>query len=209
MSPKEPRSALQDAGDLAPFGKAASVRHVPISARDIEGAAGRHGDAVKRDAARKILGQVHKVVAAVLGPRSPDVADVTQDAFVRAYRHADKFVADPEKPHGATAWVNKVALRTALDHRAKKPLIEPYIDEQVDPMPGGDPEATAEALHQRTLVHAMLRALDEHYRAILILFYWSGETQEEIAETLGLPLGTVKTRMRAAHEKIREYVHRG
>jgi RNA polymerase sigma-70 factor, ECF subfamily len=173
--------------------------------------AARRGDPAQREACRRILGQVYKVVAAVLGPRSPDAGDVAQDVFIRVYNNLHKFTADPDRPSGAAAWVNKIALRVALDHRAGQQRWEPI--EEDGPAPGSAAGPTEEeessALHRTTLVHAMLGVLDERHRAILILFYWNGETQEEIAETLSLPLGTVKTRMRAAHEKIREYVQRG
>lgn len=55
------------------------------------------------------------------------------------------------------------------------------------------------------LAASLLERLDERHRAILILHYWNGETAEEIAAALSIPVGTVKTRMRAAHQKIRAY----
>jgi DNA-directed RNA polymerase specialized sigma24 family protein len=60
-------------------------------------------------------------VAAVLGPRSADVADVAQEAFLRVHRNIPRFVYDEAKPAGPTAWINTIALRTALDHRAGLP----------------------------------------------------------------------------------------
>ena len=77
--------------------------------------------AAQRDACRKVLAQVYRVVAAVLGPRSPDVADVAQEAFMRVHRNIHAFTYDEAKPAGPTAWINKIALRAALDHRAALP----------------------------------------------------------------------------------------
>lgn len=168
----------------------------PIDRGTLEAAAAR--GAAQREACRRILGQVYRVVAAVLGPRSPDVGDIAQEAFLRVYNHLDRFIYDPDRPGGPTAWVNKIALRTALDHRrASRSQVR-----EDSPSPAGD---EAESPLRSALARALLDLLDEQQRAILVLHYWNGETQEEIAETLGIPAGTVKTRMRAAHRRIREY----
>lgn len=154
----------------------------------------------QREACRKILTQVYRVVAAVLGPRSPEVPDAAQDAFIRVHGGIARFVFDPAKPAGPTAWINTIALRTALDHRAGLPPWE-QMDEAMD---AREAESESHALDRAVLANALLTRLDERHRAILILHYWNGETQEEIAESLGIPLGTVKTRMRTAHQRIRE-----
>lgn len=162
--------------------------------------------APQRDACKQILAQVYRVVAAVLGPRSADVADVAQDAFMRVHAAIPRFVYDEAKPAGPTAWINTIALRVALDHRAGLPPWERVESDSLDSAPPGDVDRIARTLDESILAAALLDRLDERHRAILILFYWNGDTQEEIAETLGVPLGTVKTRMRAAHQRIREYV---
>lgn len=204
------RSPLLVHGNLAPSMEPPEPRSAPrIEPATLADAAGRGGDAARREACRRILGQIYKVVAAVLGPRSADVGDVTQDAFLRVFNNLDKFTPDPSRPSGAAAWVNKIALRVALDHRAGAPPWDPMEEDGPGHLPHAGPDEEADALHRSTLVNAMLAVLDERHRAILILHYWNGETQEEIAESLSLPLGTVKTRMRAAHERIREYVQRG
>lgn len=162
--------------------------------------------APQRDACKQILAQVYRVVAAVLGPRSSDVADVAQDAFMRVHAGIPRFTYDEAKPAGPTAWINTIALRTALDHRAGLPPWERETGDQAEAIPSGESDRIAHTLDRAILAAALLDRLDERHRAILILFYWNGETQEEIAETLSIPLGTVKTRMRAAHQRIREHV---
>jgi RNA polymerase sigma factor (sigma-70 family) len=165
----------------------------------------RSAPSAHRDACRKILAQVYRVVAAVLGPRSADVADVSQDAFMRVYKNLHGFSYDPQKPAGPTAWINKIALRVALDHRAGLPPWE-GMEASLSESPDEDAGDVGVALDRAVLAAALLERLDERHRAILILHYWNGETQEEIAATLSVPIGTVKTRMRAAHQRIREYV---
>ena len=157
----------------------------------------------RREACKKILAQVYRVVAAVLRPDAPDVGDATQDAFMRVYRAIPSFAYDPEKPGSPTAWVNTIALRVALDRRRDESLEEGDFNE-VEHEANGDLD---EALDRAKLAAVLLDQLDERHRAVLILWHWSGQTDEEIADTLGVPLGTVKTRARAAKNKLREYAN--
>lgn len=159
----------------------------------------------QREACRKILAQVYRVVAAVLGPGSAEVADATQDAFMRVYGKIPHFSYDPDRPAGPTAWINKISLHVALDHRAGLPPWEQIYRTPPDPILPGN-EDIGDVLDRSKLAAALLEQLDERHRAILILYYWNGETQDEIATTLSIPIGTVKTRMRAAHQRIKEYV---
>ncbi len=169
-------------------------------------AAGKDARVSQRDACRKVLAQVYRVVAAVLGPRSADVADVAQEAFLRVHRNIPRFVYDEAKPGGPTAWINTIALRTALDHRAGLPPWEGVDGSEAESIPSEDGDEKVDTLDRNILVAALLHRLDERHRAILILAYWNGETQEEISKELSIPLGTVKTRMRAAHRMIRDHV---
>jgi RNA polymerase sigma factor (sigma-70 family) len=159
--------------------------------------------AARRDAQKRIAAQVYRVVAAVLGPSSPDAGDASQEAFMRVYNAIPGFVFDPDRPHGPTKWVNQIALRVALDRLRdrRKHLDDERDPEQLELAAPGDPDAE---LDRKQLVAALLERLNEKERAVLVLKYWSGETDEEIAESLGLPLGTVKTRLRAAGAKLRQ-----
>jgi RNA polymerase sigma-70 factor (ECF subfamily) len=159
--------------------------------------------AARREAQKKIAAQVYRVVAAVLGPSSPDAGDASQEAFMRVYNAIPSFVFDPNRPHGPTKWVNQIALRVALDRlRERRKHVDDEHDlDQLELVAPGDPDA---ALDRKQLVSALLERLNEKERAVLVLKYWSDETDEEIAESLGLPLGTVKTRLRAAGAKLRQ-----
>ena len=158
----------------------------------------------RREACKKILAQVYRVVAAVLRPDAPDICDATQDAFMRVYKAIPGFVHDPEKPGSPTAWVNTIALRVALDRRRDESPEEAGDFDEVEHEANEDPD---EALDRTRLAAVLLDQLDERHRAVLILRHWSGQTDEEIAGTLGIPLGTVKTRARTAKLKLREYAN--
>jgi RNA polymerase sigma-70 factor, ECF subfamily len=157
----------------------------------------------RREACRRIAAQVYRVVAAVLGPSSPDAGDASQEAFMRVYNAIGSFVFDADRPHGPTKWVNQIALRVALDRlRDRRRHGGDDLDlERIEIEAPGDPD---DAIDKKQLVAALLERLNEKERAVLVLKYWSDETDEEIAATLGLPLGTVKTRLRAAGAKLRQ-----
>jgi RNA polymerase sigma-70 factor (ECF subfamily) len=156
----------------------------------------------RRDACKLIAAQVYRVVAAVLGRASPDVGDAAQEAFIRLYDAIPSFEPDPSRPHGAAAWVNKIALRTTLDRLRHQRRIPERADDHDCEGAAADFDVE-DRLDDKELVAALFQRLDAKERAVLVLRYWSEETDEEIAETLGIPLGTVKTRLRAASAKLR------
>ena len=73
-----------------------------------------------------------------------------------------------------------------------------------EPGPGPGPSDRAEQGWVAWRVHRALEELPEREREVLALAYWSGLSQSEVAEFLGIPLGTVKTRTRAALAKLSE-----
>ena len=75
---------------------------------------------------------------------------------------------------------------------------EPPADAPDEPSPDSGPAELAEAGWTAWRIHRALEELSENERSVIELAYWSGLSQSEIAEYLGIPLGTVKTRTRAA-----------
>ena len=139
--------------------------------------------------------------------RDPDEAeDVVEETFWQAWRKADSY----EPSRGAVStWLLTIGRRKALDRlRARKRNREDSIESEsvfADlPSPSPDPESRAEGSDLREHVRAALRELPNEQREVLELGYFSGLSQAEIAEKTGQPLGTVKTRMRLAMQKLRE-----
>jgi RNA polymerase sigma-70 factor (ECF subfamily) len=144
-----------------------------------------------------------------------DAEDVVEETFWQAWRQADRFAADRGS---VQTWLLTIARSRSLDRlRSLKRRREDSIDD-VSPASGAsglspdsalpasssDPLRTAE-LHERSeLVRAALAELPREQREALELGYFGGLSQSEIAEQTGLPLGTVKTRMRLALLKLRE-----
>ena len=151
---------------------------------------------------------VHGVVSRML--ESPDdVEDVVEEAFWQAWRQAERF----EVERGSVqTWLLTIARSRALDRlRARRRLREePLVDvgatdaDTSVPTAPSDPAADAEHAERSRIVRAALADLPAEQREALELGYFGGLSQSEIAEQTGLPLGTIKTRMRLALQKLRE-----
>lgn len=129
--------------------------------------------------------------------------EVTQDTFMRLWHKAESY--DPARGSFVT-WLLTIARRLAIDAFRKQqrdPLRNPvFID--------GDSERWENALGdedaselKRTLI-AVLRDLPDDQRAALELAYFHGMSHSQIAEYLGQPVGTIKTRIRLGMQKLRE-----
>ncbi len=153
---------------------------------------------------------VHGVVSRML--ESPDdVEDVVEEAFWQVWRQAERF--EPDRGSVQT-WLLTIARSRALDRlRARRRLREdPLVDAAAveadtsapTPAAPSDPLADAEHAERSQLVRAALADLPNEQREALELGYFGGLSQSEIAEQTGQPLGTIKTRMRLALQKLRE-----
>lgn len=120
--------------------------------------------------------------------------DATQDTFTSIWRSASRY--DPSRGRAA-AWLYTVARNAIVDGLRRRP--DPTVADPPD-IPARDPGPAdvAESEWVSWRVHRALEMLPEHERSLVELAYWSGMSQSEIAEYVGLPLGTVKTRTRAA-----------
>lgn len=142
-----------------------------------------------------------------------DVEDVIEETFWQAWRQADRFVA---VRGSVQTWLLTIARSRALDRlRASKRRREESLDDPGTPesmlsardeAPGAtnDPSHAVEHAERRRLVLSALADLPGEQRQALELGYFGGLSQTEIAEQTGQPLGTVKTRMRLAMQKLRE-----
>jgi RNA polymerase sigma-70 factor (ECF subfamily) len=123
--------------------------------------------------------------------------DAVQEVFVAVWRSARTY--DPARGNG-TPWLYAVARNAITDRLRRTP--EP-TGELVDG-PSGEPGPAEEAESSWTSwrVHRALESLPEHERPVVELAYWGGLSQSEIADRLGIPLGTVKTRTRSALARL-------
>jgi RNA polymerase sigma-70 factor (ECF subfamily) len=135
--------------------------------------------------------------------------EVTLDVFLRVWQKAGSYRADQAK---VSTWLTHIARHHAIDvlrRRAARP--DQYAVSLDDVAYHGDsseqdPQAFAEVSARRERVHIALAKLPTDQKQALILAYFGGYTQHQISEKLKQPLGTVKTRLRLALQKLRDFL---
>jgi RNA polymerase sigma-70 factor (ECF subfamily) len=119
--------------------------------------------------------------------------DAVQETFTSIWRSAKSY--RPERGPGAP-WLYAVARNAIVDRARARTETPSEVPDAPDSEAG--PAERAEAGWVQWRVHRALEELPEREREVIALAYWSGLSQSEVAEFLGIPLGTVKTRTRTA-----------
>jgi RNA polymerase sigma-70 factor (ECF subfamily) len=146
-------------------------------------------------------------VASRVVDNADDAADVVQDVFVSAYQSLAGFKGESE----FFTWLYRIAFNTAISFKRRKkaavsldgrggsdPGIEP-LDRSLDAAPDAGLERTED---ERVLADAIAKLSPEH-RSVLVLKDIDGLKYEEIAETMGVPIGTVRSRLHRARLELR------
>src|ERR1700745_162172 len=131
-----------------------------------------------------------------------DAEDLTQEVFVRVFRSLSSYT-----PGTFEGWLHRITTNLFLDGARRKQRIrfEGLADEMAPGLPGSAPPP-AEAFDDTHLdddVQAALKALPPEYRAAVVLCDIEGFSYEEIAATLGVKLGTVRSRIQRARAQLR------
>jgi RNA polymerase sigma factor (sigma-70 family) len=127
--------------------------------------------------------------------------DAVQEAFLGVWRAAGRFTAERAKP---STWLLTLVHRRAVDlvRREERRRTEPL---QPDSEPSGsEAPDELELLSERQSIREALRKLPPEQREAIELAYYGGYTQSELAERLGQPLGTIKSRMFTGLARLRE-----
>ncbi len=146
--------------------------------------------------------RIHALTLHILG--DPMLAEeVTQDTFTKFWSRARLYLSD----RGPFAvWLLTIARRTALDRlrlEARRPLLSDSRDPDTLWPTLPDQSQYPDEARWKSLYFAV-HSLPAEQRQVIELSYYQGLSQSEIAEQLGWPLGTVKTRMRAAMTALRQ-----
>ena len=128
--------------------------------------------------------------------------DAVQEAFLAVWRTADRFLAERAK---ASTWILTLVHRRAVDlvRRQERRRSEP-LESVPEPVASEAVEEQATIRFQRQVVQEALRRLPPEQREALELGYYAGLTQSELAERLGQPLGTIKSRMFTGLTRLRD-----
>lgn len=135
------------------------------------------------------------------GTDDSDADDIAQDAMVQVWRKAETF--DPKKASPST-WVFTIARNRRIDRLRKIARAKPIEDDplfQPDPEPDAVDVISAGELEGR--VRMAMSALPKEQRQVIEASFFIGMSHGEIAETIKLPLGTVKSRIRLAFKSLR------
>ena len=138
-----------------------------------------------------------------LGAEDAAAEDLTQEAMLSVWRRAQRF--DPRRAALST-WIFTIARNKRMDalRRDRRPDYDPEdpaIVEPADDAPRGDQVAETEQI--KVVVQRAIDGLPKEQAELLRIFYFEEKPHSTIAEELGLPLGTVKSRLRLALSKLR------
>jgi RNA polymerase sigma-70 factor (ECF subfamily) len=145
---------------------------------------------------------------------SATAEDLAQDTFIKVLNHIDKY--RPEFKF--SSWLFKIANNVAIDHLRRRQLDTISMDGSPNAATASDIEATSfdiadrsesaldqmEAKELGSAIERAIGALRPEYRSCIMLRHVEGRSYEEIAATLDLPLGTVKTYIHRARHQLRE-----
>lgn len=138
----------------------------------------------------------------------PETAEeITQDVFLRVWQKAGTYRAEQAK---VSTWLTSIARNRSIDILRQRSARPDHNSTGLEDLPVGvepnveGPEGAAEQSLAHARVRAALTALPHDQQAALRLAYFHGLSHSEIAVRLGQPLGTVKTRIRLAMQKLRE-----
>ncbi|MCO1334932.1 RNA polymerase sigma factor RpoE [Microbulbifer sp. OS29] len=157
-----------------------------------------------------VLKYQHKITAVVSRfiKDHSEVQDVTQEAFIKAYRALTNFRGES----AFYTWMYRIAINTAKNHlvsRSRRPPSSDVDLEDAEFYSGADllrdnetPENQMFRDQLESAVHRAIRALPEDLRSAVTLRELEGLSYEEIAEVMGCPVGTVRSRIFRAREAI-------
>lgn len=134
-----------------------------------------------------------------LGVRPADLEDVTQEVFVVVHRKLDTFDGSSR----LTTWLFGICLRVADRHRRRAHFrYEQQSPAVPEPADVRTPEDRLADRQKRELLQRALDGLSLQHRAVFVLFELEGKPGAEIAELLGVPVGTVHSRLHHARKEI-------
>jgi RNA polymerase sigma-70 factor (ECF subfamily) len=146
---------------------------------------------------RRVYATAYRIV------RRHEVADdVAQEAFIRAYRSLDRF--DPGRPFGP--WICRIAANLAVNHVRSPAAREDALPDGHAETPSAAPGPLQGVLdaEARTMLERALGELPTEQRVVFCLRVFDELSYREIADALGIEMGTVMSRLSRAREKLRE-----
>src|ERR687883_394361 len=158
------------------------------------------------DAFQRLVQKYRNLVMRVAYRGMGDMAlaeDVAQEAFLKVYRGLPAY--RPDKPF--VHWLRRVVANTVIDEVRRRRPVESLDDmEQQPPSEDEGPQEIADHHGVQQAVRDAIMALPARYRQVIVMQGFEEKTYEQMAETLGIPLGTVMWRLNKAKRLLRAQV---
>jgi RNA polymerase sigma-70 factor (ECF subfamily) len=146
---------------------------------------------------------VFRLVASILGPfADTDAEELTQEVFVRVHERLSTFRGESR----FSTWLHRLAYNRTIERRRRARLRFAHVpcgDLEASPAPEGPYEAALERERVRAVAR-LVEELPDVYRTVVHMRYWMDQSIEEIAGTLDVPAGTVKSYLARARARLRE-----
>lgn len=148
--------------------------------------------------------RVYNLVTYLVGDRT-QAEDVTQQAFVRAWQELPRL----REPEAFAGWLNRIARNLAWDY-IRSPVAREQAEGLADDEGAHQPAEVAEApdaplveKERDERVHAAIASLPEHHREVVAMHHLEGTPVQDVAAKLGVPQGTVLSRLARARDALR------
>jgi RNA polymerase sigma-70 factor, ECF subfamily len=165
-----------------------------------------------RLALESLVKRYQKIVISMLYQLAPDwndIADLAQEVFIRVYRH----IGNLRNPKTFRAWLNQITINLFYDELRKRPRkvatvsLDRGMDDEDDfsrefPDLSQGPDEIVLNQELSTFIKKAMDELPEQFRIVIVLRELQGLSYEEIAESLGCELGTVKSRIARARARL-------
>jgi len=151
---------------------------------------------------------VASTVIGMLG-KCQEAEDIGQETFIRFYKSLNKFRGES----GVGTYLTRIAINLSLNElkrrKRKFRLFSPITEKEEESIGAEDGHYNRREAHE--IVHAAVRKLQPDFRSVIVLRLISGYSPEEAAEILGVPVGTVFSRLARAQKKLAAYLepHKG
>jgi RNA polymerase sigma-70 factor, ECF subfamily len=179
---------------------------------DVVALAQQGRDVAYREIIRRYERPVFSLVFRMVRDRET-AEELAQDTFIKALNHIDRYRSDFK----LSSWLFKIANNVAIDHLRKRRLATVSVSGSPNAATSSEIEATSfeiasgaptalDAIESRELgsaIEAAIAQLRPEYRSCILMRHVEGRSYEEIATTLDLPLGTVKTYIHRARHELR------
>ncbi|MCC6446484.1 MAG: sigma-70 family RNA polymerase sigma factor [Armatimonadetes bacterium] len=144
-------------------------------------------------------------------PNYDDANDIAQEAFLRAYNSIKSFRGESN----FSTWLFRIVYNVSLDEiKRRKNRSYLSLDEQLESDEEGltrqvesqlpTPQEIIEKRERDRIIQEAIAVLPDYQKAMIVLYHMEGFSYEEIAEIVGLPIGTVKSRLNRARESLKE-----